>query len=67
MARKLMTGKNFMPASLKQRISFLAQQIKTKKTLIQYLIDQKHVLRPILYHINGKNASEYCAKTLRSS
>ncbi len=45
MARKLMTGKNFKPASLKQRISSLAQQIKTKKTLIQSIIDQKHELR----------------------
>ncbi len=45
MVRKLMTGKNFKPASLKQRISFLAKQIKTKKTLIQKLIDQKHELR----------------------
>ena len=45
MVRKLMTVKNFKPASLKQRISFLAKQIKTKKTLIQKLIDQKHELR----------------------
>ena len=45
MARKLMTEENFKPASLKQRISSLAQQIKTKKTLIQSVIDQKHELR----------------------
>ena len=40
-----MTGMNFKQASLKQRICSLDLQIKTKKALVQNLIDQKHELR----------------------
>ena len=40
-----MAGMNFKPASLKQRICSLDLQIKTKKALVQNLIDQKHELR----------------------
>jgi len=40
-----MTGMNFKPASLKQRIYSLDRQIKTKQALVQNLIDQKHELR----------------------
>lgn len=40
-----MAGMNFKPASLKQRICSLDLQIKTKKALVQNLIDQRHELR----------------------
>jgi hypothetical protein len=40
-----MTGMNFKPANLKQRIYSLDRQIKTKQALVQNVIDQKHELR----------------------